>query len=159
MSAPSTTANIRALSTSDLGDIVRIDARVVGRPRPKFLEAKLGRALNEGVQMSLCAEVDGHVVGFLMGQVFYGEFGQAEPVASIDTLGVDPDYWKRGVGRALWNQFAANLKALRIVKIHTQVDWTNWSLLRFLEKVGFMPAPRLCLERTLDPTKDESVED
>ena len=151
--------HVRALRAEDIEDIVRIDARVTGRPRPEFLKAKLGRALSDGVQMSLGAEVDGRLVGFLMGAVFYGEFGQPEPVASIDTLGVHPDYWKRGIGHALWDQFARNLKALQIARIHTQVDWTNWSLLRFLERVGFVPAPRLCLEKALDPTRDESVEE
>lgn len=150
---------VRALRAQDLDDVVRIDAHVTGRQRPAYLKVKLGKALGEGLQVSLGAEVDGKLVGFLMGAVYYGEFGQPEPIASVDTLGVHPDFWHKGVGRALWAQFAANLKGLQITRVQTQVDWTNWSLLRFLERMGFAPAPRLCLEKKLDPTRDELPED
>jgi len=159
MSRESSNILVRALRAQDLDDIVRIDAHVTGRPRPVYLKGKLAAALGEGVQMSLGAEVDGKLVGFLMGAVFYGEFGQPEPVASIDTLGVHPDFWNKGIGRALWAQFATNCKGLQITQVQTQVDWTNWTLLRFLERVGFAPAPRLCLQKNLDPTRDELPEE
>ena len=148
MSSESSTV-IRTLRAQDLDAIVRIDARVTGRQRPAFLTVTLAMALGAGMQMSLGAEVDGKLVGFLMGAVYYGEFGQPEPIASIDTLGVHPDFRKRGVGLALWAQFVSNLKGLQITRIHTEVDWKNRALLGFLERVGFVPAPRLCLERTL----------
>lgn len=141
---------VRALRAEDLDAIVRIDAHVVGRPRQQYLQAKLAKALGEGMQMSLGAEIDGRLVGFLMGAVYYGEFGRTEPVASIDTLGVHPDFWKRGVGRALWAQFARNMRGLHVGQVQTQVDWNDWRLLAFLERVGFKPAPRVCLQSSLD---------
>lgn len=157
MSSPSA-PTVRALRAADLDGIVRIDARITGRPRPGYLQAKLDRALREGMQMSLGADVDGHLVGFLMGSVYRGEFGQTEPTATIDTVGVHPDFWRHGVGRALWSQFATNLRGLSITRIQTQVDWKDWTLLRFLERVGFAPAPRLCLERALDAQEAPSEE-
>jgi ribosomal protein S18 acetylase RimI-like enzyme len=141
---------VRALRAEDLDAIVRIDARVGGRPRPEYLHAKLTKALDEGMQMSLGAEIDGRLVGFLMGAVYYGEFGRAEPVATIETIGVHPDFWQRGVGRALWAQFARNMRGLRVGQVQTQVGWNDWRLLAFLERVGFTPAPRVCLQSSLD---------
>ncbi len=146
MSEPS----IRTLRPEDLEDIARIDARVGGRPRKEYLRGKLEASQRGGVHISLCADVDGRPVGFLMGSVFYGEYGQAEPVATIDTLAVHPDFQGRGVGRALWRQLAENLLGLRVARVQTQVQWNDWRLLRFLEKVGFAPAKRICLEAALD---------
>jgi ribosomal protein S18 acetylase RimI-like enzyme len=148
---------VRALRADDLADIVRIDAQITGRARPKYLEVKLARALHDGVQMSLGDELDGELVGFLMAAVYYGEFGMPEPVASIDTFSVHPGFRGRGVGRALWVQFSMNLRGLQIGRVQTQVDWTNWSLLRFLELVGFRPAPRLCLEKLLEPAARDDL--
>lgn len=151
---------VRNLKAEDLDWVVRIDSQHSGKQRKEFYKVKLAEvAKDTGVRISLAAYVKGEPAGFLMGRLYYGEFGQPEPIASVDTLGVHPDFWHKGVGRALWAQFAANLKGLQITRVQTQVDWTNWSLLRFLERMGFAPAPRLCLEKRLDPTRDELPED
>ncbi|MEM2107785.1 MAG: GNAT family N-acetyltransferase [Candidatus Bathyarchaeia archaeon] len=54
--------------------------------------------------------VDGKVVGFMMGYVSGWEFGVPDTVGWIDTLGVDPAYQRRGVGRALFNALIENFK-------------------------------------------------
>jgi len=43
----------------------------------------------------------------------------------------------------------ADRGALRIERVRTQVDWEQLGLLRFLQRNGFGPAPRFCLERRL----------
>src|ERR1039458_9409428 len=108
---------------------------------------KMQAALKEtGVQVSLVAELDGHVVGFVLGQVFYGEFGRPEPVAIIDSLGVLPDFQKKNVARALMHQLRMNLKGLKIETIQTQVDWNQFELMKFFAKYDFKPAQKICLE-------------
>ncbi|MBI3449297.1 MAG: GNAT family N-acetyltransferase, partial [Acidobacteria bacterium] len=116
----------------------------------KYFEVKIASALTDtGVKISLVAEIDGAVAGFLMGSVFYGEFGLPEPAATIDTIGVHPGFRGRRVGRALMRQLAMNLRALGIESIETLVRWDDWDLLRFLAADGFEPAPRLCLRKRL----------
>ena len=67
-------------------------------------------ALHESdVRVSLVAEQDGRPVGFIMARVDFGEFGRFEPTAVMDTIGVDPDYRDRGIGRALLSQLLINL--------------------------------------------------
>jgi len=148
--------DVRTLRADDFDDLVRIDAHSVGRPRPEYYKLKLKNALEDtGVRISLAAERDGTMVGFLMGSVYYGDYGQPEPVATLEAINVLPDFRGEGVGKALWEQFSKNAKAMRIDRIETQVDWANWELLRFLQRIGFAPAARVCVERRLDFEGDD----
>ena len=146
---------VRTMNEEDLGSAVAIDAAASGRRRPRYFELMLQRAVKlAGLQISLAAEMDGHVVGFLIGSVYYGEFGVAEPTASLDAIGVEPGYRGRRVGKALMRQFRLNLGALRITTLRTEVSWDEFELIAFLKSQGFRPSSRICLECTLDPTAD-----
>jgi len=83
------------------------------------------------------------------GSLFYGEFGLPEPVAVLDTLGVDAVLRHRKVGSALLRQLVLNLRALGIERVQTEVDWTLRDLLAFFAASGLAPAPRFCLELQL----------
>jgi ribosomal protein S18 acetylase RimI-like enzyme len=142
---------VRTLTSDDLEAMTRIDRRITGRSRRNYLELKLREATEDShILVSLGAEQDGNLVGYLMGRVYHGEFGVSEPTAIIDTIGVDPDQARHGIGRALYAQFARNMNALGIDRIQTQADWNDWQLLQFLEQVGFRPAPRITMEARLD---------
>ena len=84
-----------------------------------------------------------------MARADLGDFGRPEPVAVIDTLGVDPDYARRGVGHALVSQLVANLGALRVERVETIVAQRDLALLGFLYGLGFEPAQRLSFARRL----------
>ena len=140
---------VRTLSDRDLGRLVKMDQAWVGRNRSRYLEDKLKRALGAGVQVSLGAEIDGTLVGALLGAVQYGEFGRAEPVAVLDTILVDPDFTGRGLVGALMQQLEKNLAALRIERLRTEVAWTETRLMSYLAHEGFVPVPRLVLEKTI----------
>ncbi len=59
---------VRTMNEEDLGSVVTIDAAASGRRRPRYFELMLQRAVKlAGLQISLVAEMDGHVVGFLIG--------------------------------------------------------------------------------------------
>ncbi|MEQ1566369.1 MAG: GNAT family N-acetyltransferase [Myxococcota bacterium] len=140
---------VRTLTRADLDRLVRIDQAWSGRNRAKYLEGKLDRALGSDVRVSLGAVIDGILAGAVLGAVHYGEFGQAEPVAVLDTLLVDPGFTRRGIGRAMFDQLLKNLAALRIERIRTEVSWNEQELIAFLAAEGFAPAPRLVLERAV----------
>lgn len=138
---------VRNLTEADLEAIVRIDAKAMGRRRVEYYRDKVAAVLRDSrIHVSLVAEQDGMVVGFLMGDLHYGEFGRAEPSVIIDSVGVHPDYAKRGVGRALMRQFVANVRALGAEQVRTEVAWNDVGLLGFLDRCGFAPARRLVLE-------------
>lgn len=148
---------VRELRASDLEAVVRIDALRSGRARREYYQGKLEEARAARPRISLAAELDGRLVGFLLGRLYYGEFGLPEPTAVIDSLGVDPASSGKHVGRALMRQLRGNLRALSIESIRTEVEWDAHELLAFLARQGFRPAPRLCLELRLDPTRPEEA--
>jgi ribosomal protein S18 acetylase RimI-like enzyme len=144
-------ADVHSMTPADIGDIVRIDRAITGRDRREYLLAKLAEAVDDAsLRVSLAARRDGANVGYLMARVDRGDFGRTEPVAVIDTLGVDPAYARRGVGRALLSQLFANLGALRVERVETIVAARDLALLGFLYAVGFAPAQRLPFVRRLD---------
>lgn len=141
---------VRELEMSDLEAVVRIDARASGRRRKEYYERKLAEVTSErGIRISLAAEAAGTFAGFMLGRLYYGEFGQPEPTAIIDSMGVDPDLRGRHVGRALMVQLESNLRAIGIETIRTEVEWNQFDLLGFLGANGFAPAPVLCLQKKL----------
>jgi len=141
---------VRAIKESDLSALIAIDRRITGRDRSGYFEEKLEEALHESdVRVSLVAEQDGAVVGFIMARVDFGEFGRFEPIAVMDTIGVDPDWHDRGVGRALLSQLLMNLATLRVERIRTDVAWRDRDLVGFLDRCGFLPAQQLCFKRSV----------
>ena len=147
---------VRTMRNSDLEAVIAIDEAATGRRRPSYFRRTLERTIKEAdFQISLVAELEGVVAGCLIATLYYGEYGVMEPWASIETVGVLPEYRRRHVGKALMRQLRMNLGALQIEKVRTQVNWNNFELLRFFERSGFSPGDQVCLERALDPTAPE----
>jgi ribosomal protein S18 acetylase RimI-like enzyme len=142
---------VRAMAERDSRAIVAIDRRITGCDRTLYYQDKVAEALaNSDVRVSLVAECDGVPAGFIMARVDLGEFGRIDPVAVIDTIGVDPDFRDRGVGRALMSQLLVNLATLRVECVRTELDWRDRELLAFLDHCGFRPAQELCFDRAID---------
>lgn len=147
---------VRTMNEHDLEAVVAIDAASAGRRRPRYFELMMERSVKQAaLQVSLAAEMDGRTVGFIIASLYYGEFGVTEPTASMEAIGVAPQYRRQRVAKALLRQLRLNLAALRVVTLRTEVSWDDSDLLAFLKKERFAPAPRLCLDCVLDPTKLE----
>lgn len=137
-------ADVRLLARDDLPAILAIDRRVTGRDREGYLTGVLHEALADStVRVSLVARREGVTAGFVMAKADYGDFGRTEPVAVIDTLGVDPDFTGRGIGTALLSQLFLNLQALQVEHVETVIARENTALLQFFYRAGFAPSQRL----------------
>jgi len=144
-------AVVRSMAQADLDSIARIDRGITGRDRRDYIAARLAEALDDGgVRVSLTARRDDTIVGYLMARADFGDYGRTEPVAVIDTLGVDPEYADQGVGRALLAELFAQLGALGVERVETIVPQYDLSLLGFLYAGGFAPSPRLVFAKTLE---------
>lgn len=143
--------DVRPMTPGDLREIVRIDRGITGRDRSAYIAARLQEAMDDSaIRVSLAARRDGAIVGFLMARADLGDYGRAEPVAVLDTLGVDVGHSRRQVGRALLEQLFANLAALQIERVETQVASMQLPLLGFFQHNGFQPSQRLAFRRRLD---------
>ena len=84
-----------------------------------------------------------------MGEIYMGEYGIYQEEASLDTIGVDPDCWQKGIGKQLINEFMEHLRKLGVKKISTRVAWDDSGLLHFFSVNQFGPSKTIYLERTV----------
>ena len=139
---------VRSLLKEDLEGLIRIDRRITGRDRSSYYKRKVSEAIEEsGVRVSVVAEMQGEIAGFIMARVDYGEFGRTATDAVLYTLGGGQACAQRGVGQALIYQLYTILDALRVEHVRTEVEWNDFDLLGFLDKVGFQPSQRLAFVR------------
>ena len=141
---------VRSMTERDLPAIIRLDRKVTGRDRTAYPSRKAAEVLTRSaIRMSLVAELKGDFAGFLMARADFGEFGRAEPIAVLDTIGVDPALARQRVGRALLDQLLRNAKSLRAERVVTEVGWNDLPLLGFLGHTGFDHSQRLAFDKTL----------
>jgi ribosomal protein S18 acetylase RimI-like enzyme len=140
---------IRILKREDLVAIVEIDEKILGENRRNYWERKLEKLElmnNKASQISLVTEVEGKVVGFILGDISGWEFGVPDTIGWIDTIGVEPVYQKKGLATALAHELIKNLKAIGVRTIYTLVSWNDWDLLQFFHAMGFTRGDMINLE-------------
>ena len=146
------TIRIRLMQADDFDAVVGIDAKVLGASRPEYYELKFEKLFTskDYLPTSLVAEEkDGTVVGFVMGELYMGEYGIFQEEARLDTIGVDPDYRHKGVGERLMNEFMDHLRNIGVQKVNTLVDWNDSKLIHFFSANRFSPSKTINLERKL----------
>ncbi len=150
---------IRTLNENDLDAIVEIDRKILGKSRRDYWRRKIGYA-DIYPRPALVAEIDEKVVGFILGYVSGWEFGVPDTVGWIDTLGIDPEFQNRGIGRTLFKSLIENFKRTGkeekpeaeesriegVNVVYTLVRWDDWNLLRFFHKMGFRKGEMVSLE-------------
>ena len=143
---------IRLMKADDFEAVVGIDEKVLKASRREYYELKFEKLFksNDYLPTSLVAESeDGTVVGFVMGELFMGEYGIVQTEATLDTIGVDPAHQHQGLGERLINEFMDHLRSLGVQKINTLVNWNDSELIHFFSANHFSPSKTINLERTL----------
>ena len=146
------TIKIRLMKADDFDAVIGIDEKVLKASRPEYYEMKFDKLFNskDYLPASLVAEEeDGTLVGFVMGELYMGEYGIFQETATLDTIGVDPDYQHKGIGKQLINEFMDHLRKLGVQKLHTLVDWNDSKLIQFFSANLFSPSKTINLERSL----------
>ena len=143
---------IRLMKAGDFDAVVGIDEKVLKASRLEYYKLKFEKLVQskDYLPTSLVAEAeDGTVVGFVMGELYIGEYGISQEKATLDSFGVDPDYQHKGIGEQLINEFVDHLKRLGVQKINTLVDWNDSNLIHFFSANHFSPSKTINLERSL----------
>ena len=147
---------LRPLRESDIPAIITIDERTSGRAKPDYWRSKLSRYLSQspakasaedGV-LARVAELDGEVVGFIIGEIRRWEFGQPF-CAWITALGTDPGHQRLGVGRRLLAELLDYCRDRQLREIRTIVEWADGDLLKFFHSMGFVRGPFVELQKLL----------
>jgi ribosomal protein S18 acetylase RimI-like enzyme len=140
------------MKADDFDAVVGIDEKVLKSSRPEYYRLKFDRLFHsrDYLPTSLVAtEEDDTVVGFVMGELYIGEYGISKEKATLDTIGVDPSYQHQGIGKRLINEFLDHLRTLGVQKISTLVDWNDSRLIHFFSANQFSPSKTINLERSL----------
>ncbi|MFH2125818.1 MAG: GNAT family N-acetyltransferase [Pseudomonadota bacterium] len=143
---------IRLMRNEDFDAVVGIDRKIMRESRRQYYELKFDKLFKskDYVPASLVAEdEDGAVVGFVMGELYLGEYGILQEEATLDTIGVDPDFQHQGVGERLMQEFMEHMRSLGVEKINTLVHWNDANLIRFFSANKFSPSKTINLERVL----------
>jgi len=144
--------SIRLMRAEDFDAVVEIDRKIMRSARPEYYQLKFDKLFKskDYVPASLVAEnADGTVAGFVMGELYLGEYGILQEEATLDTIGVDPDFQQQGVGERLMREFMEHMKSLGVEKVHTLVRWNDSGLLHFFSANGFGPSQTINLERSV----------
>jgi ribosomal protein S18 acetylase RimI-like enzyme len=127
---------IRRMTEADLQKVKDIDKELAGPYRciswPVRVEAHWW--MYRGMP-SFVAELDGEVVGFVLGDVRGAEYG-TDAGGWIDMMGVCSKHQCRGVGRMLVGEFCQECQK-RGVKVRVVVVKDDKRLVKFLESAGF----------------------
>jgi ribosomal protein S18 acetylase RimI-like enzyme len=139
------------MQAEDFNAVVGIDERVLKARRPEYYEIKFEKLFKskDYLPASLVAEKEGTVVGFVMGEIYMGQYGIFQEAATLDTIGVDPVCQHQGIGEQLLSEFIDHLRKLGVKKINTLVDWNDARLIHFFSANRFSPSMTINLERRL----------
>ena len=140
---------IRRIKIEDADDMGRIMAAITKSP----VEIDFRQIIEEQVQSdkdaSFVAEIDGKVVGFMISHIVYGGFG-LEKSAWIVTLGVEPQFMGRDIGKKLAEEIFRVYRDRGIQYVFTSVRWDSADLLSFFKTLDFERSSFINLRKELD---------
>lgn len=127
---------IRHVRTEDADDIGKIYESIVKKDQKidfkRIIEEQLG---NSGV-MSIVAELQGLVVGYMISYELSGGFG-IDRSAWIAMVGIDPKFMGKGIGKKLAEEICEYYMKKGIDNVYTSVRWDSTDLLSFFKTLKF----------------------
>ena len=127
---------VRPMVDDDIAAVLEIDRKITGKERAVTYRDLVDSYIGGDLGLSCVAESDGKVVGFVMGRLSYSEFPVVES-GRIQIIGVDPDYWRRGIGTLLVQGFVDLCRRKGIGLAHMAVNTRDGDLQAFLQGIGF----------------------
>ncbi len=138
---------IRELSLDDVPRMVEIYRELTGE---EIEEDTMSEKIEHGQCLTaLGAEVEGNLVGFIIGETNQGTFGEEETIGWINMVGLDKNYRKMGIGTRLGKELLARFQGLGILKIRTIVEDRDYGLLNYFRSLGLEKVPWTVLELKL----------
>ena len=127
---------IREMTDIDMAAMIEIDKKITGKDRISSWPQKVSSHFKTYYPpLSFVAEVEGRVVGFIIGVVMGAEYSL--PLSGwINIIGVDPGYQGKGIGKMLAKSFIEACHK-RGIKARLMVRQSDEPLKRMLQSLGF----------------------
>ena len=149
----------QSLSANDLDQVSLLDSQIIGQPRRSFFEKRLQIATATPEAFVTCAARAGEELkGYAFGRVQNGDFGSSATVAALDVFGVAPASQGQGIGRGLLAGIEERMVKKNILRLRTEIDWTNHAMQRFFAAAGFFLAPIQIIARDTTELKEDVAE-
>ncbi|MCP4298481.1 MAG: GNAT family N-acetyltransferase [Proteobacteria bacterium] len=149
---------VRLMESDDYDAVIGIDRNVTNSDRTEYYDMKFSQLFEtkEYLPTSLVAEnKEGKVVGFIMAELYMGEYGITSEGAALDTIGIDPSWQKKGIGELLLKEFFDHLQDLGVLKINALVSNDDSQMMRFFSANNFKPSTTIInMERNLEVKDD-----
>ena len=151
MSGPQIAVDVHDLRRKHLEQVVRIDALYTGERKPRYWERVFDEFPAHGAEnrVGLAAEVDGRMIGYLVGDVRAFEFG-SEVCGWVLAIGVDPSRSRTGVASALLEHACQRFRKAGVMRVRTMVRRNDVSVLSFFRANGFTGGSFVQLESDLE---------
>jgi ribosomal protein S18 acetylase RimI-like enzyme len=130
---------IRPMVTGDIASTLNIWWTDI--PGKDILTSQMGGRF----ELSLIAEYEGHLAGFLLARLIYAGLPMTG-VAVMFFIAVNPDYQARGIGSLLINKMKENCKAAGIKTVRALVPESDTRMMKYFQKAGFSPSQVINLD-------------
>ena len=140
---------IRSLEIGDSEDISRIQELITKEPSTIDYHKIVQEEVKKDNNVTVVAELDGKVVGFIITYIIHGGFG-LEKSAWIGIFGVEPKYMGSGIGKRMAKEVFDELRKMNIKNIFTSVKWDSVDLLSFFKSLGFDRCNFINLTKIID---------
>lgn len=145
MASPAKTSNlvVQTMEPDDIPQVIEID-HMYGSQRAITDQGQINFVLGGDLGLSYVAELNGKVVGFLMGRTLERSY-DPHVGAWIEVLGVLPDQKRQGIGRHLLE----GCRQKGIQEVHAVASMRDTEVKPFREAYGFRPGELVHLHKTL----------
>ena len=127
---------IRPMEDEDVDSVLAIDRKITGKRRAVTYTEMITGDLGGVLALSLVAEVDGEVKGFILARrVYVGE--PPTEVGLIQILGVDPGYQRHGIASKMVNAFLNACRSKKLDAVRIMINENDSQLLGLFEHLGF----------------------
>ncbi len=138
---------IRPMEHEDVDRVLAIDRKITGVRRAVTYTELITGDLGGVLALSLVAEVNGEVQGFILARRAY--VGVAMEVGLIQILGVDPDYQRRGLATKLVNTLLDTCRAKKLNAVRLMINVRDSQLVGLFEHLGFRRGELVDYTKTL----------
>ena len=143
--------SIRSAIPGDLDGIIALDHVTTKAAKPDYWRGIFAHYVTgeKDDRHFLVAEVDGTVVGFIIGEIRAWEFG-SPPCGWVFALTVSPKAREMSIGKRMFEEMSARLKLAGVTTVRTMVDRNDRLTMSFFRSMGLRTGSYIELEKPLD---------